>query len=404
MIILFSNKEKYLQKISEIYETINKLTNENKEIGLLNGMSGISLFNFYYSHYVKQEEPCNIALNIIGHVFDKIAKKNIYHTFCTGLGGVGWTIEHLIQNNFMDGNTNEILKESDEYLFGKMLYDIKNNNYDFLHGAIGNGLYFLNRLSNPESETYLIQLIDELEKLSIKEKDGSIKWESIVLDANEEPKKVFNLSLSHGMASIIAFLAKSYSKNIHKDKAKFLIEGAVKFLLKYKLDTNTYHSNFPSWVCNNEELSGSRLAWCYGDLGIAVALYQAAKALQNNDWEKIALEVLLHSTTRKDVQKEGVLDAGLCHGSTGIAHIYHRMYLNTGIEQFKDSSGYWFDVTLKIAKYNDGLAGYKAFRTEKYGGPTKEYGVLEGIAGIGLALISAVSDIEPKWDECLLLS
>ncbi len=30
--------------------------------------------------------------------------------------------------------------------------------------------------------------------------------------------------------------------------------------------------------------------------------------------------------------------------------------------------------------------------------------LLEGIAGIGLAMISAVSDIEPIWDECLLLS
>ncbi|MFM7431585.1 MAG: hypothetical protein ACKO1F_17035, partial [Flammeovirgaceae bacterium] len=31
-------------------------------------------------------------------------------------------------------------------------------------------------------------------------------------------------------------------------------------------------------------------------------------------------------------------------------------------------------------------------------------GLLEGSAGIGLALLSAISDIEPKWDRCLLLS
>jgi hypothetical protein len=29
---------------------------------------------------------------------------------------------------------------------------------------------------------------------------------------------------------------------------------------------------------------------------------------------------------------------------------------------------------------------------------------LEGIAGIGLALVSAISDIEPRWNSALLLS
>ena len=33
-----------------------------------------------------------------------------------------------------------------------------------------------------------------------------------------------------------------------------------------------------------------------------------------------------------------------------------------------------------------------------------EYNLLDGIAGIGLSLISAISSIEPQWDECLLLS
>ena len=34
----------------------------------------------------------------------------------------------------------------------------------------------------------------------------------------------------------------------------------------------------------------------------------------------------------------------------------------------------------------------------------EDFGFLEGIAGIGLSLISAISDTDPSWDECLLLS
>jgi len=54
--------------------------------------------------------------------------------------------------------------------------------------------------------------------------------------------------------------------------------------------------------------------------------------------------------------------------------------------------------------HEDTLSGYKMFRTEEHGGPQEEFGFLEGIAGIGLMYISAISDVEPAWDECLLLS
>ena len=57
-----------------------------------------------------------------------------------------------------------------------------------------------------------------------------------------------------------------------------------------------------------------------------------------------------------------------------------------------------------MAKIDDGVAGYKVWRTSEYGGLQIEYAFLEGIAGIGLSLISAISDIDPKWDEYLLLS
>lgn len=36
----------------------------------------------------------------------------------------------------------------------------------------------------------------------------------------------------------------------------------------------------------------------------------------------------------------------------------------------------------------DGLAGYRAWHTAEYGGWVNEYGLLEGVAGIGLLLLS----------------
>lgn len=70
--------------------------------------------------------------------------------------------------------------------------------------------------------------------------------------------------------------------------------------------------------------------------------------------------------------------------------------------EFKDVANYWFNETLKMSKFEDGLAGYKVWHTED--GYVNQMGILEGIAGIGLALLSYYYDMEPTWDECLLLS
>ena len=126
--------------------------------------------------------------------------------------------------------------------------------------------------------------------------------------------------------------------------------------------------------------------------------------MNNKEWEDKATEILLYATERRDFQKNMVMDAGLCHGTVGNAHIFKRMFLNTGKKEFNEAAEYWYNASLKMASYKNSITGYKAFRTEEYGGYTEDFGFLEGAAGIGLALLSAISDIEPKWDEILLLS
>ncbi len=217
--------------------------------------------------------------------------------------------------------------------------------------------------------------------------------------------KVINLGLSHGLASIIAVLSKIYIAT-ESLLAKELLLDSVKCLMctKRSFDRN---SLFPNYIFKNTKpisvkTISSRLAWCYGDLGISVAIWHASQALRRKDLEEEAKEILQHSAMRLDLDQNGVIDAGLCHGTAGIAHIYNRMYGYTGVEELRGASEYWFDQTLKMACFKDGLAGYKAWHGSL--GWESEPGLLEGIAGIGLAMISAVSDIEPAWDECLLLS
>jgi lantibiotic modifying enzyme len=200
------------------------------------------------------------------------------------------------------------------------------------------------------------------------------------------------------------FLERLYRKGIGGEKVHTLLKGTVEYLLRQTLDTTKYMCHFPSWASKEEPSHYSRLGWCYGDLGTGIVLWLTAQRTGNKKWREKAIEILLHSTQRREPPNTGVVDAGLCHGSSGIAHIYNRMYHYTGRDEFRKAALYWFDQVLETAVFDDGYAGYKALHGKQRGGWVKEAGLLEGIAGIGLALISAVSTVEPKWDECLLLS
>lgn len=406
---IFSQQEagKLEEKLDEIANILmNKTTTaEDKKngVGLIGGITGEAIFLFYYAKYKQDMKYYDKALELLTDTFDAINEGFSYHTFAAGLAGVGWAVEHLVQYDFIEADPDEILEDIDVYLHKAMILDIQEKgNYDFLHGATGSATYFLNRLANENAGKFLTEYIDELEKKSEQDAGGGVKWKSVL--NIEEGYEGYNLSLSHGLASIIAFLAKSYLHNIHNEKTESLLKGSIKYMLDQTLDITKFNSYFPSWVRENQPPATSRMAWCYGDLGIGISLYQAALSLGDKELEKTAVDVMLNATKRRDLKESAVVDAGLCHGGAGIAHIFNRMYHYTGIEEFKDTARYWFNVALDQATHKEGYAGYQAWHTEKYGGWVSDSGILEGISGIGLAILSALSDIEPHWDRCLLCS
>lgn len=246
-------------------------------------------------------------------------------------------------------------------------------------------------------------LLTELEKSAIPCENGTVKWISIL---DHETRKIgCNISLSHGMSSITTFLIRLYQMNFETKRVDSLLRKTVTYILDQVTYAEGSISYFPTY--SKESSAGnhySRLGWCYGDWGVAYALWRAAITFNNTEWENTAIQILIHNSQRRDLQINAIRDAGLCHGSAGVAYIFWTLYLKTRKQEFWETAEYWLDITMKMAKYEDGLAGYKAYRTEEHGGPEKSEVLLDGIAGIGLALLSYLSCNEIAWDECLMLS
>ncbi|MEI7597134.1 MAG: lanthionine synthetase C family protein [Bacteroidota bacterium] len=388
-----------------IFETIsNTVKSVNYDYGLHSGTGGIAMY-FYVTSQCYNGKGIEECETIISSVIESLNNDKLDSTFCYGIAGFGWMLEYLIQKNYIDRNDLDVFPFIDEYLQKQKIEYVLNKNYDFLHGYTGVALYFFKRYKGtkeclPNIKEYL-DFLDDIKIYDIKS-DG-FAWLAPV--NNEDPIKVFNLSLSHGISSIIAILSKFVIDDIFIDKSKYLLTGSIKYLLNQKIE-NEKSVFFPNYI----ELDGTysnqnRMAWCYGDLGVANSIYMAGLALNRRDLIDFSINIFsVIGEARKGIEESLVKDSCICHGTAGICLIYFHLYKKTNIKQFKNIALYWRNETDKMACHIDGLAGYKTYYPENYGGLKNNISFLEGICGVGIVNSVVDFDLDPDWDECLLLS
>ena len=124
------------------------------------------------------------------------------------------------------------------------------------------------------------------------------------------------------------------------------------------------------------------------------------------EWERAALEIGLSAAARP-WEGAAIQDAGLCHGAAGLAHLFNRMFHTTGETRLAEAARFWLGHALEFQQPGQGIAGFRSWGT--VGGPNElgwrdDPSFLEGAAGIGLALLGAISSVEPAWDRVLMVS
>ena len=104
------------------------------------------------------------------------------------------------------------------------------------------------------------------------------------------------------------------------------------------------------------------------------------------------------------------MEAGLCHGAGGVGHLYHRLYRTTGDARLKAIARRWFAHALELRRPGTGVAGYapppppgSESEAETRVVDQNDSSLITGAAGIGLALLSAISPVAPAWDRIFLM-
>lgn len=373
------------QQINRHLQSKSKLT-----YGLLGGDFGSVCFMYHYSRINNRYE--NIADCMLDRVLQSARNNPTISTYCNGIAGLGIGLKMLEDEQFVDG-VSDSLSDFDRNLYIAAIGQMKTRNIDFLHGLTGIGLYFTMRHehdgSNSEILAEIVKYLDLIRTDGLDHNNNpTVKW----ILAEKDHDKSINISMSHGMSSIGILLSRILQQHLSPEIDRIIVRllvGIKNYILAQRIDPLIYGSWFPSFPAEvSSKITGSRLGWCYGDLGIGIALIKIAEAIADTGLREWSVDMLRwNATERRQLSKSYIFDAEMCHGASGVGLIYRYLHTLTGEQAFIDAADYWRDMILNRFAYKSG--NYMTFPTYNSLNHTHtiEMSILSGIAGIGMFLM-----------------
>lgn len=402
------SKKESRKRVEAISTILSKTDFTNWDVGMQAGQAGVALFLAYYARYAGDEAILDRSMDVIHDVFTQINEEETYYSLCSGIAGPAWTLAHLVRHDFFEADLEELLNDLDDLLFQVALDEIAKGKYDLLHSGLGLGVYFLERRLESGGDTgfdkKLSQIVETLAQ--VRAPDGPFhSWQDNF--STNKGEGSFNLGLSHGTPSIIAFLGNCLAAKTPHDDLPQLLEESVAWLLAQELPEGGVSCFAGSMIKGRPDAPFSRLAWCYGDLGIASALLVCARAAERADWEAAAIRIAGKAAARP-FEQSGVKDAGFCHGAAGVAYIFRKFQLASGDPVFQKAAQFWYDQTLGMYQA-DTPSGYQFWGStgpeETDMGWKENLNFLEGLAGVGMTLLIEIAeDLPTDWDRAFLLS
>lgn len=251
--------------------------------------------------------------------------------------------------------------------------------FDLVSGAVGLGVYALENA--PASTPLLVRVIGLLEAKATRAPVGrhvksAPEYMGAALRALQ-PGGAIDLGVAHGQAGAIAIAGAAAALDVAG--ARTLYEDLVAYLWTQALPDGD--ARFPAIAGAGE---ATRSAWCYGDPGIAAAIFAGASAARDDANRERALELARFSTRRALVATQADI-AQLCHGAHGLGHIYNRLAQASGDRELAAAARTWFERALAL--------------------PLPErLDLFEGQLGIALTLHAATTSDEPVWDRAFAVT
>jgi lantibiotic biosynthesis protein len=356
----------------------------NPDASLASGAAGLAVCCGQLARTRSDRQAADAALACLEEAVDVLATQPLTSSLYSGFTGIAWAVELVDQLLGAEGEDRN--GDIDAALASLLRRYPEHAPYDLIDGLTGLGVYALVRWPRTGALTCVLAVVEQLARRARQDRDGVYWWTPSRPGLPLQPYRPggVDLGVAHGIAGVIPFLARVHRLGLAGPTVRPLLDGAVRWLLAHLVDTVS-GPTVPYFVAGGVEPGPARSAWCYGDPGVAAALLLAARDAGEPAWAAAATGLAVRAAARPPDQT-GVVDAGLCHGSAGLAHLFNRMYQLTAEPALADAARFWIEQTLELGSACHGT------------------GLLEGSGGVALALEAASTTTEPVWDQMLLVS
>ncbi|MFV8752523.1 lanthionine synthetase LanC family protein [Nannocystaceae bacterium ST9] len=320
----------------------------------------------------------------------QIAEQPLEPCLQGGLFGATWTLAHLLGPAVEELGLDEVDEIACVHVERLRAAELGHRlRIDHTHGLIGVGVYALERRSEPAARACIEQIVTILAECAIDTPAGiawanATKWEP-ERGWYELPAGFINYGMAHGVPGAIAWLAGVLAHDSGDSRVRAMLTSAVESLRAAAILDVDGMPTYPSRTGPGQAPEPCRVGWCYGDLGVATALFTAGRALAEPTIERDAL-ALARRAGRRSLAEAQVDTPGICHGACGNALMLQRLHHASGDPELARLAATWFEHGLELLDESDQL------------------GLLEGACGILLALLAAIDERPPSWDRYLSLS
>lgn len=401
-----------LRSVDAIAESIAPLSPGERDPSLAGGQAGLAVLYAWLAKARRSAQARDLAWQCLDRAIEAVATEEMGGSFWEGFSGIAWAAELVdrVLNGGVEGGNTAVENEVVDDALSRLLSHPRGwpAAHDLVFGATGLGVYALERYPRPSAAECLRRVVERLDESAQRNQHGIYWWtppEGIRVpeDREEYPSGRADLGMAHGVAGAVALLGALCSAGVERATVRPLLEGAVRWLLAQAVATES-GPTFPIWVAPGFDPKPARCAWCYGDPGVAAALWMAARGAGEPDWERRSVALACRAAERSATEA-GVVDASFCHGTAGLAHLYNRLYQATGEPRLGRAAVYWLERTLEwfdLAKDDGGLR--VAGNADAGQGPWTSIELSRGVPGIALVLLAAATPVEPLWDRMFLLS
>ena len=236
------------------------------------------------------EDHVQTARRCLAGAIDDLPRAALGWSLYGGFTEVAWAAAHVDRlfatrstdpPSFAHGDIDQALAD---LLNGSWMYS-----YDLISGLVGLGVYALER--GTQGERLLRTVLLLLKQQSIPVQNG-VTWRLRRAQMTSLQRRHFgdhhvDLSVSHGVGGVIGLLADVSTASSITHPTRHLLECGTAWLV-------TQASSDPRLptVTGAGATASRRLAWCSGDLSVALSLLASAHCLEREEWVSLAMRTI----------------------------------------------------------------------------------------------------------------